>query len=275
MKEPLSMFSRIVAGVDGSEGGADALALARRLARPDAEIIAVSVSPTILGPPRVAGDDDVAAAEEARVRLDASCEKDDALGREVMIARSVADGLAASAERHDADLVVIGSSRRGPIGRILDGDDTRATIRGAICPVAVAPRGFAQRDTGISLLGVGWDGTPEANRAVEIAREIGRASGVPVEVLTVSGSTAWDQPEPVAVTSTLDTSEDAPAPALPDGYTPTTATGPAATALASFIEKVDLLVVGTHKRGMAGRFAHGSTAETLARRAPRPVLVVP
>ncbi len=269
------MFSRIVVGVDGAEGGADALALARRLASADAQIIAVSVSPTILGSPRVAGDDDVTAVEDARVRLDASCGGDDALGREIIVARSVADGLAAAADQHDADLAVIGSSRRGPIGRILDGDDTRATVRKAICPVAVAPRGFAHTDTGISLLGVGWDGTPEANRAVEIARDIGRASGVPVEVLTVSGSTAWDQPEPVAVTSTLNTAQDAPDPSLPGGYEPTTATGPAASALAAFTEKVDLLVVGTHKRGTAARFAHGSTAETLTRRAPRPVLVVP
>jgi nucleotide-binding universal stress UspA family protein len=43
------------------------------------------------------------------------------------------------AELTDADLLVIGSSRRGLLGRALIGGDTRAALNGASCAVAIAP----------------------------------------------------------------------------------------------------------------------------------------
>ena len=59
---------------------------------------------------------------------------------------SVGRGLHELAELIGADLLVIGSSRRGLLGRVLIGDDTRAALNGAPCAVAIAPAGYSRRD---------------------------------------------------------------------------------------------------------------------------------
>lgn len=135
-----SPISTIVVGVDGAKGGEDALALALRLAREGTSIVAVGVSPTASGDPHPPSDDPYGRADPAReeaVRTQAAAHE---LPVEFLLARSVADGLHDAAQRHSADLIVIGTSRRSGIGRVLDGDDTRATLRHAPCAVAVAPR---------------------------------------------------------------------------------------------------------------------------------------
>jgi len=56
-----------------------------------------------------------------------------------------ADGLRELAVEHRAQLLVVGSSHRGPVGRIFPGSVGRKLLRGAPCPLAIAPRGFAGR----------------------------------------------------------------------------------------------------------------------------------
>ena len=48
-----------------------------------------------------------------------------------MFAPSVGNGLHQLAEDYNADLIVVGSSSRGLIGRVLVGDDARGTVSGA------------------------------------------------------------------------------------------------------------------------------------------------
>ena len=62
-----------------------------------------------------------------------------------MFARSVGSGLHQLGTDYGADLLVVGSSSRGPVGRVLAGDDARGTVSGAACPVAVAPHAYAER----------------------------------------------------------------------------------------------------------------------------------
>lgn len=52
----------------------------------------------------------------------------------------VGDGLRDLAEQHHADLVVVGSSRRRGLGRLVMGDDVRTTLHASQVPVAVALR---------------------------------------------------------------------------------------------------------------------------------------
>jgi nucleotide-binding universal stress UspA family protein len=74
----------------------------------------------------------------------------------------VGRGLHELREVIEADLLVVGSSRRGLLGRVLIGDDTRAALNGAPCAVAIAPTGFASEPAVMRKVGVGYDGSPES-----------------------------------------------------------------------------------------------------------------
>ena len=76
------------------------------------------------------------------------------------------------AERESAELLVVGSSRRGLAGRVLLGDDTHAALNGASCAVAVAPTGYARVSAVIREIGVGYDGSPESEQALALGRKL-------------------------------------------------------------------------------------------------------
>src|SRR4051812_36420162 len=58
---------------------------------------------------------------------------------------SVGRGLHELCEVIGADLLVVGSSHRGLLGRVLIGDDTSAALNGAPCAIAIAPSNYSQR----------------------------------------------------------------------------------------------------------------------------------
>src|ERR1019366_8905934 len=76
-----------------------------------------------------------------------------------------------------ADLLVVGSSRRGLMGRVLMGDDARAALNGAPCAIAIAPTGYSGQPVAMREIGVGYDGSPESEHAVAIARRIAAECG--------------------------------------------------------------------------------------------------
>lgn len=133
------MFERIVIGVDGRSGGADALALARRLAADGAHMVLVSVA--------VVPDESVAArrahgyaaasmlaAEHALAMQQADVPE---LEGEVRVAPSVAEGLRDAAVLHDADAIVIGRAVRG-LSNPSAGEHEEEILAAAPCPVVVA-----------------------------------------------------------------------------------------------------------------------------------------
>jgi nucleotide-binding universal stress UspA family protein len=89
-----------------------------------------------------------------------------------------------------ADLIVVGSDRKGPVGRVLAGDVTSGALYGAPCPVAVAPRGLASRNEVLRKVGVGYDGSPESPQALEFAHGIAEATGAEHERVEASW---WDR----------------------------------------------------------------------------------
>src|SRR4051812_49746876 len=108
------MYHRIVVAYNAGNEGRDALALATRLARLDrARIVVVQAMPALAGPN---------AAREAATRMTAaraSIAQVVPVDVEVEYRSFVTSGFAASvqatAAREDADLVVAGQSRLGPI----------------------------------------------------------------------------------------------------------------------------------------------------------------
>ena len=91
------------------------------------------------------------------------------------------------AEREGASLVVIGSSARGRVGRVLPSAVTDR-LHGAPCPVAVAPVGYSFEDAsdGPRLIGVAFTDSPDGRAALSTACMLAtRARGL-VRLLTVA-----------------------------------------------------------------------------------------
>jgi nucleotide-binding universal stress UspA family protein len=282
------MFDTIIVGVDGSEGGRDALALAGMLQRKfGGALVAVIAYPHYPLPSRAASR-----AVETSVSRDATKAVRNDVYRAGVHARAIAvpDGSPARALHHiaeseRADLIVVGSDRQGPIGRVLAGNVTSGALYGAPCPVAVAPRGLAARNPVLHTVGVGYDATPEAKQALELARAVAKTTDALLELICVVAPPVPLGPWAVEVTSMNDSErsehervEALAAAALRNLDVLATAQvveGRPDTELADRSSGLDLLVVGSRGYGPLKRLMLGSTSSKLVRSAACPVIVVP
>jgi nucleotide-binding universal stress UspA family protein len=282
------MSRTIVVGVDGRPGGRDALALARLLAAPgEARFVLVHAFPYDPTFPRGRNDAfEQALAEDARGILEreraaAGIDADLVAIADVHAARA----LHGVAEERAADLIAVGSSHRGPVGRLLLGDVARGTLHGAPCPVAVAPRDHAAREAEVRFVGVGFDGSPEAQHALDAAAALARRTGAVVEVVGVVTEPEAFTP---AYAMTLDWSDvigerrrrlDAAIAAAVERLdveaAGRTIVGAPVRALADRTEEVDVLFVGSRSFGPVRRVLLGSTSDQLVEHAHCPVVVVP
>src|SRR5215469_13401909 len=118
------MFKNVVVGIDGKEGGRDALALAKVLGDEDCVLTLAHVyrgdppAPRVSSPPLEAADDERIRRILDNARAEAGGNAEIAWDRSM----SVGDGLHEQAKAIAADLLVVGSSRRGILGRALIGD---------------------------------------------------------------------------------------------------------------------------------------------------------
>ena len=98
---------------------------------------------------------------------------------------SAAYGLHEVAERLGASAIVVGSSHRGRVGRVLPGSVTARLLHGAPCPVAVAPADYSGPPAGPLRIAVAYDGTPGAREALETAVALARGAHATVSTSTV------------------------------------------------------------------------------------------
>ncbi len=275
---------RLLVGLDGKEGGRDALELARLLGSVEGAS-AVAVAVLFFGPlpmeyallPDEEAEEAGELFAEARERLAGIEVETRAYG-----GASPAAILSTLAEREEFDAIVVGSPHRGPVGRVLLGSVASSLLSGAAAAVAVAPHGYAaERHEPPRTVAVAYDGSPESKLAVKRAEEIaGRADGT-VRLLTVAMPPVV---VPVAGAYVPPSMPD-PAKVLAEGaklVDPRLAveseelSGDPGIALAKACEDgVDLLVVGSRGYGPVSRVLLGSVSRTLATHAPCPVLVVP
>ncbi|MEO6859881.1 MAG: universal stress protein [Solirubrobacteraceae bacterium] len=190
---------------------------------------------------------------------------------------SAGRGLHELAEAIGADLLVVGSSRRGLLGRVLVGDDTRAALNGAPCAVAIAPAGYADHPGLMRKIGIGYDGSPESRHAVKAARALAAEHGAKLSAfeavsIPTFGFTAGLLPVGDWFESLVD--EARKRIATFGDVEPHAAYGQTAEELALYSASLDLLVVGSRGYGPIGRLVHGSTTQQLARVARCPLLVL-
>jgi nucleotide-binding universal stress UspA family protein len=147
--------------------------------------------------------------------------------------------------------------------------------------VAVAPHGYSEHATPIKTIGVAYNGTPEAEAALAVARGLAARYGASVVTLMVVNlsSAAVSSWEIMAAGS------ERAAAVLKDrakrqlaslgGVDGRVAVGVPEEELAAFSAELDLLVVGSRSYGPVRRLIFGSTSQHLARWGRCPLLALP
>ena len=101
----------------------------------------------------------------------------------VLRSTSAARALHEAAEALEAGLLVVGSTRRSPAGRVLPGSTAERLLHGAPCPVAVVPQAWSGEAGPPATIGVGFDDGPEGHAALQAAHALARRTGARLRVL--------------------------------------------------------------------------------------------
>lgn len=271
------MGQTVVVGYDGREPAADALRLGTLLsAALELDLVAVHVPPGPVAPADMEQlERDVAAASEG-ARVD------------VVSGESPARVLHERAEALDAHVVVLGSTHRGALGRVVPGSTVTRLVHGSPCAVAVAPRGYADSaPPDLRVIEIAFDGSPEAWQAVKEGGRLAAAAGATVRMFAVVGppsqgalaaSSGLPGVPPVAMTDYLGEEIERARESLPDGLRPDARVlhGDVAKSLLDEAEKgVDLLVMGSRGYGPVRYALAGGVGAAIVRDCPCAVMLVP
>ena len=275
----MSVFERIVCGVDGSEAGFEALRQAKRLVVHEGRLAAVTVSDLSsavqAGWSResiVAGLQREAAATKAEAELEL---RELADAEALVVDGSPAQTLLAQAREEQATLVAVGSHGRSRAAGIILGGVATTLLHEAPCSVLLA-RPPVDSDLFPYSIVVGVDGSPESLAAARVAEELAVRLGASLRLVAATGG------KPVDVEGLVGLRSREPALARVGGGAPRSAMVrvPALEwsretpldALLAASAHADLLVTGS--RGRHGFAGLGSVSERLAHRARCSVLVV-
>lgn len=231
------------------------------------------------------------------------------VARRIIASTSPARGLHDLAVSERTQLIVVGSSHRGPLGRILLGSVGERLLHGAPCAVAVAPRGHAAHASrGVRRVLVAFDGSPEAHLALRTGHRLAARTGAGLVALSViapsSPGTAagevlpfpgLDPMLPLAGAQPLEARRvaealehqqsaaraalDSAAASLDDGVAVEPRilfAGDAASVIVDAARaEADLLLLGSRGYGPARRALLGSVSTAVMRHASCPVLITP
>lgn len=289
-----AVVPKIIVGVDDSDRSKDAVALAAQLARGSgAELLLVCAYPY---------DDRPSRASNADFRRSLCADANQSIGRaqegipdlpmvtpHVIAELSPAKAIHTMATTEGASLIVIGSSHRGGVGRVLAGTTAERLLHGSPCPVAVAPAGFhAEDEHDIETIAVAYDRSDEAKVALLAATAIAPALGARLRVVEVLDPSWIGTPAPMpGLAFDVLPSAEIEQPAhdhlaavvadLPENVTaePVVIVGDPERELAAETQGVDLMITGSRGYGPHRAVLLGSVSGRLVRDASCPVLVVP
>lgn len=278
---------RLLIGFDGSDGGHDALELARVIcahAGGSAVIVTVLFGETT--PIELARVDEEPAAESEPL----FAEGREALSEVEVETRayrgvSPAGVLTVLAEEEDFDAIVVGSPHRGTIGRVLLGSVARSLLDGAPCAVFVAPHGYAEDPhTTFGTIAVGYDGGPESTQALRRAEELALAANSRLLLITAVSTPTYVMgpggyaPVPASVPPEVDELQQRALESIDPRLGVERRRGdgsPGRVLVRECEEGVDLLVLGSRGYGPLARVLLGSVSRHAAQEAACPVLIVP
>jgi nucleotide-binding universal stress UspA family protein len=255
------VFTRVVAGVDGSQQALEAARQAALLQDLDGRLTLLSVwdiAPTIIGgtgtgiPPYFDEELQRRSAEKVLFAArDYVAPYGDASGK--LVRGTPVAKLLEEIERDEDTLVAVGSSGTGRLVGVVEGSVATEMIHRAPCSVLVtrpAKQGFPRR------LVVGVDGSVESAAAYAAARYLAERFEAELHAVVAWGGKGVNERLVTEITGGLqDNTGRAPA-----------------DALAAAAEAADLVIVGS--RGLHGLRSLGSVSERVAHRAPCTALVV-
>ena len=279
----------IIVGIDGRDQKTDALALGTDLARlGGGRLLVTYVYPWSPSSVRLGAAYARTLREDAEQLLRDATQDLDGVDAET---RAVPDlstprALHHLAEEEHADLIVVGSPHRGPVGRTLLGSTGERVMHGSPVPVAIAPRGYAPSGTA-KRIGVAYDGSPEARNALSWASKLAAGIGATVTVLEVyepvpvvtgypGAGYPYDELDRTMREESRRELDEAvaslPAEVEPSGVMLNV---PVAHALAEAANDLDLLVMGSRGYGPQRAVMLGGVAHALSHTSPCPVIVLP
>jgi nucleotide-binding universal stress UspA family protein len=202
--------------------------------------------------------------------------------------RSPASALHDVAVAERAAMIVLGSAHRGPLGRLALGSVGESLLHGAPCAVAVAPRGYADKDERHLLeIAIAFDGSPEAWSALDAAIGITERTHGRLTVVTVADYSYYGYASSWSILSAgefHDVEQESkqrivdlalsriPAAVPKEGRL---LTGDAGALLADASGDFDLMVTGSRGYGPLRRTLLGTATRKLMRSGACPALVLP
>ncbi len=286
------MYRTIVVGCDGTQSSHEAVALAQQLRDPkEGRIILVSAFSIYHGfagavTPFVYADWLERRAQSDLDLAESRLERGVIFEKQTMASGSAAEALDDVAVTVNADLIVTGPSHHGTLGKLTGRSTVQRMLHGAPCALAVAAPGQERRFAETRRIAVAYDGTPEAELAVDTACELAAALGATLCLCTAiepivyaSGfagvvpdigfvedreRAAYEHLDAAAVRARDDVEVE-----LRVGH------GPAAATLLSLAEDADLIVAGSRGYGPVHRVLAGSVSTGLLTDGELPILVTP
>jgi nucleotide-binding universal stress UspA family protein len=285
-------MSKIIVGVDESPGSADAIALAKGLAgMTGAQLVIVNVYPYDAHPSRAFNYEYESYMRGDSLALLKRLWSEHGESAELMAvpSPSPAHGLHQFAEENGAALIVVGSTHTGRAGRVLPGSTAERLLHGSPCPVAVAPKAYAERAPGEpTIIGCGFDGSVAARNALTTAHRIAAAQGARLRAIRVFRPLAYDVPPqkgvPMGGITYNDQLRDRAEAELEEAVAALEgeprgerffAVGEPGKILAEASEELDLLVLGSRGYGPLHAVLVGGVAGRVVRDAACPVIVLP
>jgi nucleotide-binding universal stress UspA family protein len=282
------MKQKILVGYDGTPEARDALALGELLAEAlGAHLMLgfVFASDLRLASPAYAQERATACEVAEETLRDAPLRRFDHRDVEHIpdTAGSPARGLHELAEWRGVDIVVVGSTHRGSVGRVLPGSVGRRLLDGGPCPVAVAPRGFRDKAAALDTIVVGYDGCDDCARAVQLSARLAVSAGALLRVVSVVDAMSFTYlgPSRASVIETVEENQrdklELILGHLPAGLRvePVITRGYVTQELLHQAEQADLLVLGSRGYGPVRSVLLGSVSAQVVDASPCPLLVVP
>jgi nucleotide-binding universal stress UspA family protein len=205
---------------------------------------------------------------------------------------SVPRGLMELTSRHDADIVVVGSSSSGLLGRIALGSVTERLVHTAEVAVAIAPRGYPQTPLPVERLTVAYGGAAGTAKLIQTVADLAAQWQVQLRIasftvrpaLMFGGSIEsaaedlvtkqWIHKTDEAVRRQLDEARESVS--IPDVDLVIGAGTDWPNAVNDIAWKSgDLLVLGSGAAGTRTQVFLGTAASRILRHVPVPVMIVP
>jgi nucleotide-binding universal stress UspA family protein len=280
-------MNEIIVGFDGREQGRDALRLGQWLARATQSRLGVAYVEEInpLFQETVAGIESQDSLYAEIFDQAAEALGSDAFERHILIG-SVPRALELIAEATEASMLIVGSSHQAGLGKVLPGSVGTRLLAAAPCAIGVAPMGYSRQEPARSgVVGVGYDGEPEAKEALEFGTMLAPALQDSLRLIAVGPRVSQQEPGRISHTgpgyhrkvheylrSALDQAEHGIADLAHESQL---REGEPAEILCKESPGLDLLVLGSRGYGPVRRVMLGGTAAEVLNEAQCPVLVVP